>query len=37
MPVCNKFGEEYLAAYHSVVAISAPEEDYGGRLDLYKL
>ncbi|KAG6361931.1 hypothetical protein INS49_010160 [Diaporthe citri] len=37
MPACNKFGEEYLAAYHSVVPISAPEEDYGGRLDLYKL
>lgn len=37
MPVCNRFGEEYLAAYHSFVQISAPEEDYRGRLDLYKL
>ncbi|KAF8855328.1 hypothetical protein BDZ45DRAFT_676286 [Acephala macrosclerotiorum] len=36
-PVCNKFGAEYLAAYHSYVQISAPEEDYDGRLDLYKL
>lgn len=37
MPVCNRFGEEYLTAYHSFVQISAPEEDYQGRLDLYKL
>lgn len=37
MPVCNRFGEEYLTAYHSFVQISAPEEDYRGRLDLYKL
>lgn len=37
MPACNKFGSEYLAAYHSHVPISAPEEDYQGRLDLYKL
>lgn len=36
-PVCNRFGVEYLAAYHSYVQISAPEEDYDGRLDLYKL
>ncbi|KNG90909.1 hypothetical protein ANOM_000702 [Aspergillus nomiae NRRL 13137] len=36
-PVCNRFGEEYLAAYHSYVQKSAPEEDYDGRLDLYKL
>ncbi|KAH1618693.1 hypothetical protein KXV70_002168 [Aspergillus fumigatus] len=36
-PVCNRFGPEYLAAYHSYVQISAPEEDYDGRLDLYKL
>lgn len=36
-PVCNRFGAEYLAAYHSYVQISAPEEDYDGRLDLYKL
>ncbi|KAK8036080.1 Fructosamine kinase-domain-containing protein [Apiospora rasikravindrae] len=37
MPVCNKFGAEYLAAYHSYVQISDPAEDYEGRLDLYKL
>ena len=37
MPVCNRFGAEYLAAYHSYVQISPPEEDYEGRLDLYKL
>ena len=36
-PVCNRFGAEYLAAYHSYVQISPPEEDYEGRLDLYKL
>ncbi|KAH6681561.1 Fructosamine kinase-domain-containing protein [Halenospora varia] len=36
-PACNRFGAEYLAAYHSYVKISAPEEDYDGRLDLYKL
>lgn len=36
-PVCNRFGAEYLTAYHSYVQISAPEEDYEGRLDLYKL
>ncbi|KAF7535054.1 hypothetical protein G7054_g5732 [Neopestalotiopsis clavispora] len=37
MPTCNRFGAEYLAAYHSNVTISQPEEDYQGRLDLYKL
>ncbi|MCJ1356773.1 MAG: hypothetical protein MMC33_006769 [Icmadophila ericetorum] len=36
-PICNRFGPEYLAAYHSFVQISPPEEDYDGRLDLYKL
>ncbi|KAI0892535.1 Fructosamine kinase-domain-containing protein [Annulohypoxylon nitens] len=36
-PTCNKFGAEYLQAYHDYVKISAPEEDYDGRLDLYKL
>jgi len=36
-PICNRFGAEYLAAYHSYVQISPPEEDYDGRLDLYKL
>ncbi|ETS86628.1 hypothetical protein PFICI_00456 [Pestalotiopsis fici W106-1] len=37
MPACNRFGAEYLAAYNSHVQISPPEEDYQGRLDLYKL
>ncbi|KAE9369678.1 hypothetical protein N431DRAFT_380962 [Stipitochalara longipes BDJ] len=37
MPVCNRFGAEYLSAYHTYVHISPPEEDYNGRLDLYKL
>ncbi|KAK8045687.1 hypothetical protein PG996_013751 [Apiospora saccharicola] len=37
MPDCNKFGAEYLAAYHSHVPISDPVGDYQGRLDLYKL
>ncbi|KAL8738058.1 MAG: hypothetical protein Q9181_001126 [Wetmoreana brouardii] len=36
-PICNRFGAEYLAAYHSFMKISPPEEDYDGRLDLYKL
>lgn len=36
-PICNKFGDEYLEAYRSYVQISPPEEDYDGRLDLYKL
>ncbi|KAK5989533.1 Protein-ribulosamine 3-kinase [Cladobotryum mycophilum] len=36
-PVCNRFGAEYLAAYHQYTEISPPEEDYDGRLDLYKL
>jgi len=36
-PFCNRFGAEYLAAYHDYVKISPPEEDYDGRLDLYKL
>ena len=36
-PICNRFGEEYLAAYRSYVQMSPPEEDYDGRLDLYKL
>lgn len=36
-PICNRFGPEYLAAYHTYVQISPPEEDYDGRLDLYKL
>ncbi|KAK3368071.1 Fructosamine kinase-domain-containing protein [Podospora didyma] len=36
-PVCNKFGPEYVKAYHSFVPVSPPEEDYEGRLELYKL
>ncbi|KAL9122319.1 MAG: hypothetical protein Q9187_001128 [Circinaria calcarea] len=36
-PICNRFGAEYLVAYHTYVQISPPEEDYDGRLDLYKL
>ncbi|KAI0549869.1 Fructosamine kinase-domain-containing protein [Xylaria curta] len=36
-PACNRFGPEYLEAYHDYVQISPPEEDYDGRLDLYKL
>lgn len=36
-PICNRFDKEYLAAYHSYIEISPPEEDYDGRLDLYKL
>ncbi|ORY66269.1 Fructosamine kinase-domain-containing protein [Pseudomassariella vexata] len=36
-PICNRFGDEYLAAYNTFVHISAPEEDFEGRLDLYRL
>ncbi|KAF5675475.1 kinase-like domain-containing protein [Fusarium circinatum] len=36
-PACNKFGDEYVAAYNKLVQISAPEEDFEGRLDLYRL
>ncbi|PGH11164.1 hypothetical protein AJ80_07266 [Polytolypa hystricis UAMH7299] len=36
-PVCNRFGPDYLAAYQSHCEKSPPEEDYDGRLDLYKL
>jgi len=36
-PVCNRFGAEYISAYQAYVQISPPEEDYDGRLDLYKL
>ncbi|MDI1493193.1 MAG: hypothetical protein OHK93_004981 [Ramalina farinacea] len=32
-----KFGAEYEQAYHSFAQISPPEEDYDGRVDLYKL
>ncbi|KAL8297564.1 hypothetical protein RB597_006590 [Gaeumannomyces tritici] len=36
-PACNRFGNEYVAAYNSFVQISPPEEDFEGRLDLYRL
>ncbi|KAF5613267.1 uncharacterized protein FSUBG_997 [Fusarium subglutinans] len=36
-PACNRFGDEYIAAYNKLVQISAPEEDFEGRLDLYRL
>ncbi|KAK4209028.1 protein-ribulosamine 3-kinase, chloroplastic [Rhypophila decipiens] len=36
-PACNRFDDKYLEAYHQRVNRSAPEEDYDGRLDLYKL
>ncbi|SPB48749.1 unnamed protein product [Aspergillus niger] len=36
-PICNRFGDEYLEAYRSYAQVSPPEEDYDGRLDLYKL
>ncbi|GKZ80370.1 hypothetical protein AnigIFM56816_004590 [Aspergillus niger] len=35
--ICNRFGDEYLEAYRSYAQVSPPEEDYDGRLDLYKL
>ncbi|KAH7309618.1 Fructosamine/Ketosamine-3-kinase [Stachybotrys elegans] len=36
-PACNRFGAEYITAYISSAQISAPEEDFEGRLDLYRL
>lgn len=36
-PACNRFDEKYLAAYQKHIDKSAPEEDYDGRVDLYKL
>lgn len=36
-PACNRFGDEYIAAYNKSAQISAPEEDFEGRLDLYRL
>ncbi|WEW60611.1 hypothetical protein PRK78_006098 [Emydomyces testavorans] len=36
-PTCNGFDDKYLTAYHTYVPKSLPEEDYDGRLDLYKL
>ncbi|KAI5460441.1 glycoside hydrolase superfamily [Mariannaea sp. PMI_226] len=34
---CNKFGPEYITAYNSFVERSSPQEDFEGRLDLYRL
>lgn len=36
-PACNRFGDEYVAAYNTFAQISLPEEDFEGRLDLYRL
>ncbi|KAG5661055.1 hypothetical protein KAF25_002698 [Fusarium avenaceum] len=36
-PACNRFGDEYVAAYNTFAQISTPEEDFEGRLDLYRL
>lgn len=36
-PACNRFGDEYVAAYSTFAQISPPEEDFQGRLDLYRL
>lgn len=36
-PIRSKFDDKYLDAYHKHVGRSAPQEDYVGRLDLYKL
>ncbi|KGO40716.1 Fructosamine/Ketosamine-3-kinase [Penicillium expansum] len=36
-PACNRFGDEYVAAYNKFSQISPPEEDFQGRLDLYRL
>ncbi|KAK3936652.1 Fructosamine kinase-domain-containing protein [Diplogelasinospora grovesii] len=36
-PTCNRFGSEYLDAYYQHAMISEPEQDFDGRVDLYKL
>lgn len=36
-PACNRFGPEYIEAYTKLVGKSPPEEDFEGRLDLYRL
>ncbi|KAJ5917439.1 hypothetical protein N7466_010993 [Penicillium verhagenii] len=36
-PVCNRFGNDYVAAYNKFIPISEPQEDFDGRLDLYRL
>lgn len=35
--ICNRFGAEYLAAYHSYIQISPPNKYYNNHLDLYNL
>ncbi|KAK4455148.1 Fructosamine kinase-domain-containing protein [Podospora aff. communis PSN243] len=37
MPACNRFGAEYIAAYNTFLNVSPPEEDFEGRLNLYRL
>ena len=36
-PVCNRFGREYVEAYHAIIPKAEPVDDYDGRIDLYKL
>lgn len=36
-PACNRFGKEYVEAYHAIIPKAEPVEDYDGRIDLYKL
>ncbi|KAJ5361834.1 hypothetical protein N7541_002678 [Penicillium brevicompactum] len=36
-PACNKFGNEYVTTYNKLSPISPPQEDFEGRLDLYRL
>jgi hypothetical protein len=36
-PACNRFGDEYVAAYKRFIEVSPPEEEFEGRLDLYRL
>ncbi|KGO68204.1 Fructosamine/Ketosamine-3-kinase [Penicillium italicum] len=37
LPACNRFGNEYVAAYNTFAQISPPAEDFEGRLDLYRV
>ncbi|PGH08851.1 hypothetical protein AJ79_05856 [Helicocarpus griseus UAMH5409] len=36
-PVCNRFGDEYIAEYRKAADDIPTQEDFEGRLDLYKL
>lgn len=36
-PPCNRFGDEYIKAYIEQYPRSQPQEDFYGRLDLYRL